>query len=195
MVIKNGTRDFHGGAYYFLRNEDLNANSYFANAKSLPNPRYRFNFPGYFVGGPVLLPFTQFNRNRDKLFFFWSEEFLPQTTPSNISDQTFPTALERQGNFSQSLDQSGKLIPITDPLNNKQPFAGNIVPASRIDPGGQKLLTLFPLPNTLGPGGTYNWDGQSTNTQVRREEIVRVDYNITPATQFYLRLIRELPER
>jgi hypothetical protein len=191
VVIKNGTRDFHGGAYYFFRNEDLNANSFFNNAKRLPKPRYRFSYPGYFVGGPVLLPFTRFNRNRDKLFFFWSQEFLPLTIPSNISNQTFPTALERQGNFSQSLDQNGKLIPIMDPLNNRQQFPGNIVPASRIDPGGQKLISLFPLPNTVGPGGTYNWTGQSINTQPRHEEIVRVDYNVAPATQFYLRLIRD----
>jgi hypothetical protein len=191
VVIKNGTRDFHGGAYYFFRNEDLNANSFFNNAKGLPNPRYRFSYPGYFVGGPVLLPLTRFNRNRDKLFFFWSQEFLPLTIPSNLSNQTFPTAPERAGNFSQSLDQNGKMTPIFDPLNNRQQFPGNIVPANRINAAGQKLLSLFPAPNTVGPGGTYNWAGQSINTQPRHEEIVRIDYNVAPTTQFYLRLIRD----
>ncbi|MGH9665135.1 MAG: carboxypeptidase regulatory-like domain-containing protein, partial [Bryobacteraceae bacterium] len=67
-VIKSGTRDFHGGAYYFFRNEDMNANEWLNNRGGLPRPRYRFNNPGYLAGGPVLLPFTKFNHDRDKLF-------------------------------------------------------------------------------------------------------------------------------
>src|SRR6185437_9733324 len=114
-VIKSGTHDFHGGAYYFLRNEDLNANEFFNNRNGIPRPRYRFNNPGYFLGGPVLLPFTNFNKNRDKLFFFWSQDFLPLTIPSSFQNQTFPTALERQGDFSKSG------VTIRDPFNNGAP--------------------------------------------------------------------------
>ena len=143
-VIKSGTRDFHGGAYYFLRNEDMNANEFFNNKNGLPRPHYRFNNPGYFLGGPVLLPKINFNRNRDKLFFFWSQDFLPLTIPSSVQNQTFPTALERQGDFSQSG------VTITDPLTHA-PFAGNIIPSDRIDPNGQKLLNVFPLPTPWGP--------------------------------------------
>ena len=80
-IIKSGTREFHGGAYYFFRNEEMNANELFNNRNGIPRPRYRFNNPGYFIGGPVLLPGTSFNRNRDKLFFFWSQDFLPLTIP------------------------------------------------------------------------------------------------------------------
>jgi hypothetical protein len=183
-IIKSGTHDFHGGAYYFLRNEDLNANEFFNNKNGLPRPRYRFNNPGYFLGGPVLLPFTHFNRNRDKLFFFWSQDFLPLTIPSGVQDQTFPTALERQGNFSQSG------VVITDPLTHA-PFPNNIVPVNRIDPNGQKLLDLFPMPNTVGPGGQYNWAGVSVNKQPRRDTILRTDYNISQNTTFYVRLIQD----
>jgi len=190
VVIKNGTHDFHGGAYYFFRNEALNANEFFNNRNGQPRPRYRFNYPGYFLGGPVLFPHSKFNHNRDKLFFFWSQEFLPLTVPSNISNQTFPTALERQGDFSKSFDQSGKLVPITDPLS-RTVFPGNIVPANRIDHNGQKLLSVFPLPNAAGPGGTYNWTGQSINNQPRRDSILRLDYNIASTTQFYVRLIQD----
>src|SRR5204862_7030193 len=68
-VIKSGGREFHGGAYSFLRNEALNANEFFRNRDGLPRPQYRFNYPGYFIGGPVTI--GKFNRNRDKLFFFW----------------------------------------------------------------------------------------------------------------------------
>jgi len=183
-VIKSGTKDFHGGVYYFFRNEDMNANEFFNNKNGLPRPSYRFNNPGYFIGGPVLLPWTNFNRNRDKLFFFWSQDFLPLTIPSTISTKTFPTPLERQGNFSQSG------ATILDPTTGRA-FPGNIVPANRIDPNGQKLLSLFPLPNATGPGGSYNWTGISVNEQPRRDSILRVDYNIGANTTFYVRLIQD----
>jgi hypothetical protein len=183
-ITKSGTNDFHGGAYYFLRNEDLNANEFFNNKNGLPRPHYRFNNPGYFLGGPALLPFTNFNHDHDKLFFFWSQDFLPLTIPSSVQNQTFPTALERQGDFSQSG------VKITDPLTHA-PFAGNIIPANRIDPNGQKLLNVLPLPNTLGPGGQYNWAGVSVNKQPRRDSILRTDYNISQNTTFYIRLIQD----
>src|SRR5690242_7046964 len=183
-VIKSGTRDFHGGVYYFFRNEDLNANEWNNNRNGLPRPRYRFNNPGYFLGGPVLLPGVRFNRNRDKLFFFWSQDFLPLTIPSAITTRTFPTELERQGDYSKSG------VKIVDPIAHT-PFPNNVIPASRIDPNGQKLLSLFTLPNTIGPGGQYNWDGVSINNQPRRDSILRTDYNISPATSFYVRLIQD----
>src|SRR3954451_3933857 len=183
-VIKSGTHDFHGGVFYFFRNEDLNANEWLNNRNHQPKPRYRFNNPGYFGGGPVLLPFTQFNRNRDKLFFFWSQDFLPLTIPSPASTKTFPTLLERAGNFSQSG------VTILDPTT-RTAVPGNIIPANRMDPNGQKLLSLFPLPNTLGPGCQYNWTGLSINKQPRRDSVLRVDYNISQNTTFYGRLIQD----
>lgn len=190
-VIKSGTRDFHGSAYYFLRNEALNANEWLNNKSGLPRPRYRYNYPGYTLGGPVLLPGTKFNRNRDKLFFFWSQEFLPIQAPSSTQTQTFPSALERAGDFSQSFDTNNTLIPIRDPYNNNAAFPNNTIPSSRIDPNGQKLLSLFPLPNTKGPSNTYNWTGVSVNKQPRRDSILRSDYNITSNTTFYVRLIQD----
>jgi len=189
-IIKSGTRDFHGGAYYFLRNEALNANEFFRNRDGLPRPRYRFHYPGYFVGGPVLLPGTNFNKGRDKLFFFWSQEFLPRTRPTNLVQRTFPTAAERAGDFSQTFDQNGSLIPIWDPTNGRTPFANNRIPTSRIDPVGQQLLNIFPLPNATGQSLVYNSLIQSTVDQPRREEILRVDYNIGPKTLFYARGIQ-----
>ncbi len=189
-VIKSGTKDFHGGAYYFLRNEDFNANEFFDNRQGLPRPQYRFNYPGYFVGGPVIIPGTNFNKNRDKLFFFWSEEFLPRSYPSSVSYQTFPTALERQGNFSQSVDQNGQLINVRDPLTGN-PFPGNIIPANRIDPNGQALLNLFPMPNAVDPTHTYNYVFQSPIQQPRNDQILRIDWNISPKNQFYARGIKD----
>ena len=101
-VIKSGTKEFHGGAYYFIRNEALNANEFFRNRDGLRRPQYRFNYPGYFIGGPV--PAGKFNKNRDKLFFFWSQEFLPRNYPSSLQRRTFP-------NLIQSPRQRGKAPP------------------------------------------------------------------------------------
>jgi hypothetical protein len=139
VVIKNGTRDFHGGGFYFKRHEQFNANEFFNNLRNQPKPRYRFNYWGGNIGGPVIIPGTGFNKNRDKLFFFWSQEYLPRLYPTRQGTITYPTALERAGNFSQSLDTNGRLIVVRDPQTG-QPFPGNIIPANRIDANGQKLL-------------------------------------------------------
>ena len=114
VVIKNGTRDFHGGGFYFKRHEQFNANEFFNNLRGQPKPRYRFNYWGGNIGGPVIIPGTGFNKNRDKLFFFWSQEYLPRLYPTRQGTITYPTALERAGDFSQSFDTSGRLIPVRD---------------------------------------------------------------------------------
>lgn len=189
-VTKSGSKDFHGGAYYYFRNTALNANDFFANSQRLPRSTYQYNNPGYYVGGPVIFPNSNFNRNRNKLFFFWSEEFLIRTVPTSVSYQTFPTALERQGDFSKSLDQNGRLIPIRDPLSNA-PFPGNIVPANRISPQGQALLNLFPLPNTSVATRAYNSVFQVGIQQPRNDQVLRVDWNIADGTTFYVRGIKD----
>jgi hypothetical protein len=189
-IIKGGTQEFRGGAYYFLRNEALNANEFFRNRGGLKRPLYRFNYPGYFLGGPVYIP-GKFNQGKDKLFFFWSQEFLPRNYPTTLYQRTFPTAAEKQGDFSASRDQGGTIIPIWDPLNNRTPFPGNRVPADRIDKNGQGLLNILPLPNALGTSLSYNSLIQSTVTQPRRDSILRVDWNIGSRTRFYARGIND----
>jgi len=78
-VIKSGTREFHGGVYYFVRNEAFNANEFFRNRDRLARPQYRFNYPGYFVGCPVTI--GKFNKNRDKLFSSGLRNVCPGSTP------------------------------------------------------------------------------------------------------------------
>lgn len=200
VVIKNGTRDFHGGGFYFKRHEQFNANEFFNNLRNQPKPRYRFNYWGGNIGGPVIIPGTGFNKNRDKLFFFWSQEYLPRLYPTRQGNINYPSALERQGDFSQSFDTNGRLIPVRDPLlagncsltDTTACFPGNRIPANRIDPNGQKLLSIFPLPNINPATVSYNYNNvfQSTVDQPRREEILRMDWNIAPKTTFYARGIQ-----
>ncbi|HMY72804.1 MAG TPA: hypothetical protein PLQ88_13370, partial [Blastocatellia bacterium] len=200
VVIKNGTRDFHGGGFYFKRHEQFNANEFFNNLRNQAKPRYRFNYWGGNIGGPVLIPGTNFNKGRDKLFFFWSQEYLPRLYPTRQGTITYPTALERAGDFSQSLDTNGRLIPVRDPsktgactlTDTTACFPGNKIPANRIDPNGQKLLSIFPQPNINPATVGYNYNNvfQSQVDQPRREEILRMDWNITPKTTFYARGIQ-----
>ncbi|MCU1325154.1 MAG: hypothetical protein JWN34_524, partial [Bryobacterales bacterium] len=185
-VTKSGTKDFHGGAYYFKRNEALNANDYFRNRDGLKRAYYRYDYPGYYIGGPVLIPGLL--KSREKLFFFWSQEYLPRTTPTAIGRLTFPTALERQGNFSQTVDTNGAVIPILDPLNNRVQFPANTIPQSRIDKAGQGLLNVFPMPNTVDPAHTFNTVFQGKLKQPHHFEVVRIDWIANAKTTFYTRL-------
>ncbi|MBC8164326.1 MAG: TonB-dependent receptor [Bryobacteraceae bacterium] len=180
LVTKGGTRDFHGSAYWYARNEFLNANDFFNNRNSQKRPLYRYNTFGGTIGGPVYIP-GKFNPNRDKLFFFYSREDWRISEPRNVRRVTMPTLLERQGDFSRTLDVSGQLIRITDPTTG-QPFAGNIVPPSRINRNGQAILNLFPMPNFLDrnlSGGNYNYQFQEITEHPKKLNTFKADYNLT----------------
>ena len=103
VVTKNGTNQFHGSAYYYNRNEDYNANSWFNNYNGTPRGRYRYNVGGGNIGGPIFWP-HHFNTQRNKLFFFYSQEYWPIQSPVT-QDFNIPTQLQTQGNFSQTPEQ------------------------------------------------------------------------------------------
>jgi hypothetical protein len=179
IITKSGGQDFHGLVSYFKRHEQFNANNFFNNRLGRPRPVYRFNTWTYNVGGPVLLP-GGWNRDRDKLFFFWSQEFWPLQTNQAITQLTMPTELERRGDFSQSLDVNNRVIVVRDPVS-RQPFAGNIIPASRIDPSGRALVSFFPLPNFFDrsvSAGRYNYVFQAQNRTPLRAHTGKIDYNL-----------------
>ncbi len=180
FITKSGTKEFHGLGSYFKRHEQFNANNFFNNRLGQPKPRYRYNTWNYNVGGPIPIP--KINTNRDKLFFFWSQEFWPLKVPRPIAQLTVPTSLERQGDFTRSIDLNNRLIPIRDPQTG-QPFPGNVVPANRLNPSGLALLKVFPEPNFLDrsvSGGRYNYVFQAENETPIRMENARIDYNIKP---------------
>ncbi len=181
VVTKTGTDQFHGSGYWYHRHDDLNANSWLNNAKGLPRSLFRYNDPGYTIGGPIYIP--KLNPNKEKLFFFFSQEWQEQLAPNSVHNVDVPTALERQGNYSQSVDSSGKPVVIKDP-NSGAPFPGNIIPSNRLYAPGQALLNLFPLPNVTGQVG-YNYTSQISNSQNRREDLLRIDYNVTDKLRIF----------
>jgi len=190
VITKGGTAEFHGQAAWYFRNEDLNANDFFNNEAGRPRTKYRYNIASYSIGGPVIPP--KIHRGRNRLFFFFNQEFQEQVTPYGTKEVTVPTALERRGDFSQSYTTNGKRVRINDPLNEKKAFPGNIIPASRLDPIGEAILNLFPLPNFKDPNPayTYNWNyfASEAGPAPRRTESARLDYSPRQNWQLYLTL-------
>jgi hypothetical protein len=186
VLTKSGSSDLHGSGYWFHRNDGLNANNWLSNRNNLPRQLFRFNDVGATIGGPVYI--QKVMQNRQKLFFFWSEEFQRQLRPQAARQLTVPTALERKGDFSQSVDNNGNPFTIKDPLTGAA-FPGNVIPANRLYGPGIALLNLLPAPNvsnscavTPGAGGCikgYDYQSQVSDQYPRREDIVRMDYNMT----------------
>ncbi len=167
IISKSGGLQYHGTAYWFKRHEMFNANNFFNNLNGLQKSLYRFSNLGGTLGGPV--PMT-----RNKLFFFYSFDDTQTKRLNPIRQFTLPTAIERRGDFSQSLTNAGGLIPITDPLNGQR-FPNNVIPASRRDPHGSAILSIFSLPNVQAQG--YNFLIQHPATQhPRRQNLFKVDF-------------------
>ncbi|HZY62198.1 MAG TPA: TonB-dependent receptor, partial [Edaphobacter sp.] len=188
VVSKSGTKQFHGSFAYYFRNEAMNANSYFSNRSGVARARYRYNTITGTIGGPIYGP-GPLKSLKDKLFFFYSQDYEPSTTPLGISQYTVPTALERQGDFSQSYNSSGQLYVVTDPETGK-PFPGNKIPSSRINPDMQKLLSIFPLPNftnTAVSNGDYNYVISGSSKSPAYQEELRIDYNPSDKLHTYFR--------
>jgi hypothetical protein len=197
VTTKSGSNRFHGNARFFHRNEGMNANGWFDNQNDPKTPigLYRYNYFGYQFGGPVIIPGTEFNKSRDKLFFFWSQEYYRQLIPGGGIDQfRVPTALERQGDFSQTVDGNGNPLTIYDPSTG-QPFPNNKIDPSTLSTSQQavftqvqKVLSLYPLPNVSGAFG-YNYATQLSFNNPRREDVLRLDYQINARNRFYGRWI------
>lgn len=181
-VTKTGTSDLHGSTYWFHRHDDLNANNWLSNRNGLPRQLFRFNDLGFTVGGPVYIP--KVLPSRQKLFFFISQEYQRQLRPQGARQITVPTALERTGDFSKSVDQNNTPITILDPTTG-QPFAGGIIPASRQYGPGMKLLNLLPAPNSSPSVKTYNYQSQVSDQYPRREDLYRIDYNLSSKVRVF----------
>ena len=219
-TTKNGTAQFHGSLYTYLRNEDFNANSFFNNKTGVVRARSRFQNPGGTIGGPVLLPFLHFNRNRNKMYFFYAEDEVYNHN-ANTQSYTMPTAREKTGDYSQTTTTKGALIKIIDPTSGSQ-FTGNVIPASRISAEGAAMLNLFPTgcswdgtygasgsaaaavplanfngvtaPCIVDPTGNRAYNTQSTfvTNSPTTTRTLRVDYNIFKNTTMYARLYQSL---
>lgn len=184
IVTKSGTRNFGGSYSYFMRNENLNANNYFNILNSLPKPIFRYQAGSGTLGGPV----GRQGRVGNKWFFFLSREDWKTYEPRNVTRITVPTEAERNGDFSQTLDTSNRLINIKDPqltgacsatTGGAGCFAGNVIPSGRLSPLGVAILRMFPLPNFTDRSvslGNYNYQYQDIARQTKTGNQVKLDY-------------------
>jgi hypothetical protein len=187
VVTKSGSRDFSGSGYWYGRRSDWNSNTWTNIQAGIEKAKASRNDSGYTFGGPIFIP-GKFNEQRNRLFFFWAQEFQRRNDPVAETRTTVPTALERQGDFSQSVDASGNPFPFIRDWTTGLPCSasdtrgcfqdGGVlgrIPQSRLYQPTRRILDLFPGPNTSGTTG-YNYGSQQPNSQPRREELIRLDY-------------------
>jgi len=180
MVTRSGTNELHGTAYYFLRHSDLNANSWFANRAGRERPYYRRDQVGGVLGGPVI---------KNKTFFFTTYEHTRARSPLSYT-ATFPTLLQREGNFSETRNAAGQVMTIFNPFDTfinaagaieRRPFPGNIIPRAMMDPVALKALAYFPRPNQPGAPFTEtgNWFEQGINRGISHQTNLKGDHNFS----------------
>jgi len=180
VITKSGTSQFHGDAYEFFRNNVLNANSFFNNANGIKRPPVRYNDFGYTIGGPIYIP-GHYNQNKDKTFFFFSEEFRRQIANSTVT-ATVPTSAEKAGIFQTPVCTafSGTTCTQTGTtISNINPVAAAYIKDiwSNIpnpqDPTTHLLFTPF--------RSVFN----------ARQELIRIDQIFSPKLQIFGRYIHD----
>ncbi len=191
-ITKSGTQQFHGDLYEFVRNNDFNARNFFQQTV----PEYKKNDYGYTIGGPVFIP-KFYNTSKQKTFFFFSEEWRKDVVPGQTFNQQVPSTQERQGNFSDVCPASGSAVNITlypncPVIPTGQIGAGSYYPNNTVPIASQAqtLLPLLPSPTTGTGASSYFTAAPAQNTNWR-EELVRVDQNITDKQRFFMRFIHD----
>ncbi len=204
VVTKSGGRDFHGSGFWYRRHDSLNATNWMNNRDNQPKNPMRLDDAGYTVGGPIFLP-GKFNSGRDKLFFFVSQEYQKQLRPQGLRRIKVPTELERQGDFSQSTNRDGNPYPFIRDASTGLPCSATNtsgcfqhqgvigrIPPDRLWGTGLNILKNFPLPND--PGREYNYSSQISDDYPRREDLIRVDYNLSDSWRLYGRYVNNYDE-
>ncbi len=193
-IAKSGGSEFHGSGFFYARNYSLNANDWVNNKDQVPQPQNKYYYPGGTIGGPVLIPGTRFNKNRNKLFFFTGFEYFYQVLDTGLLRATVPTAGELTGNFSPAeiakegtITASGQAPGALNAAALAM-FPGGQIPSTMIDPNMVALMKLYPQankdPNTTGG---YNYVQAETFNQNNTQWMSRLDYSISDNTKLFVR--------
>ncbi len=210
VATKTGTQDFHGDAYYFGRNEALNARNFFDETQGAP--LYRRSDLGVTIGGPLYIP-NRYNTKKEKTFFFFSEEYRLEKSPYQYN-QAVPTVAERSGDFSDVCPAPGSsqypafqrskypdcpsIGGDTSKFGYLLAFPNNQIngPYSVLDRNAVAILNtgIIPLPNsTSGCNSTIGscYDSTVSPPTHWREDLFRIDHNFTAKTRLMVRLIHD----
>jgi carboxypeptidase family protein len=169
IVTKGGSQKFSGTAYDFIRNNSLNANTFFRNRSTDASlrdsaPRLRYQNPGYTVGGPIL-------PSRQKAFFFWSQEW--RRISRAVSNST---------------------VNVVDPAWLSDPANANYVDPAQRDPNSVKLLALWPTPNATSGTGVAQYVNTVPSINNTRQEVVRADVDVNPRYKLVGRYTHDLSD-
>jgi len=191
-TIKSGTNDYHGSAFWFNRNKNLNARNFFQGP---PTPGFDRNQFGGTAGGPII---------KNKLFLFGDYEGLRQKIPGSPEYATVPTDLMRQGIFSELLTSAGtgysSTFTILDPSTGAQ-FMGNgaqpnVIPSNRLNPVGLAYIKAFPEPNCTHAADTncfsvfHNYKNTRNLIENWNDFDIRGDYILNASNSFFVRVSR-----
>ncbi len=188
-TTKSGSNDLHGSLYDLFRNRIFNDRNFFDTTGSAQ--KYVQNDPGVTIGGPVYLPKIYNGRNRT---FFFVDFNATISSIGDVSNNLVPTAAQKAGDFSKTFDSNGNPVTIYDPatlttgangVEARQPFPGNIIPASRIDAVAAKIVGYYPSPNYTVNGQNYNL--YPSQTQQVFQTIERLDHNFSDKDHMFVR--------
>lgn len=174
VISKSGTNQFHGNAFEFLRNRVLDARNFFS-LSSRSEDRKRNQFGGT-LGGPI---------QRNRLFFFGGYEGTRQRLGS-VRSSLVPTAAQREGNLS-GLPQIFDPATSNRAANTRDPFAGNVIPRSRLSSQALGILEYIPTPNAPGDRYVATTVGKLTNDQVN----IKADHRLTDKDNYFVRFTRD----
>ncbi|MEW6320526.1 MAG: TonB-dependent receptor [Acidobacteriota bacterium] len=184
-ATRSGTNQFSGSGFLQFRPRWASENNFFAAKAGRPEPDTYFYLGGGGFGGPVI---------RNRTFFWFATESYGSSTTRNAGLR-FPTARERAGDFSQSVDSQGRQVVIYDPLtgdangNGRQPFPGNVIPANRISAIGQAVANIYPQPQRNVSDGNTNFEGVAEIEDRAYMYTGKVDHRLSERvslTGFYL---------
>src|SRR4051812_22514130 len=199
ISLKSGTNSWHGSGYEYLKRARFNAAAFSDNAHGSPTPASGLDQYGFTIGGPVRVPKVYNGKDKTFFFFAWEKYHEDQEYPSE-KVASVPTAAQRKGDFSDTRDNSNRLITIYDPQTGRNdstgkwirsPFAGNIIPSDRFNPVALKILALYPLPNTVSAGSpawqnNFYSAGNVANFNFKNV-MTRLDHNFSSKERVYAR--------
>ncbi len=198
IVSKSGTSDFHGAGFEYFRNSAMDANTWGRNLSTTTNfaSPFRYNDFGFDLGGPVAIP-GKFERWRNKFFWFVAEEWTRYRF-EDTQTQAVPTALMRQGDFSELLApnpwyKTGTQLyfPNTCPKPGAAscvPIPGNKIPASLLSANGMAILNAYPGPTPGYLAGNQNWIAQAAHPINQRKGTINGD--ILPTEKHHIEVRR-----
>lgn len=196
ISIKSGTNEFHGTAYFNKMAPELFANDFFANANNIARPDFTYNRWGGTIGGPIRIPKLYDGRN--KTFFMYGYEGIKESRPRNNGTPTVATPQMKAGNFSSLLAYNSS-FQIYNPFTRRavsggrfqvDPFPGNIIPASMINPVAANIQKYFADPLSAGnPDGSNNFQNPALLEKIDYgTHTIRIDQNLGSSQRLFGRV-------